>query len=119
MPDYTSAVDMWSVGCIFAELYTREPILKGNTDLIHLTNIIKMVGSPAEAIWPGFEKLPGYEKHREHLAGSRRDNLKQHFSKSGFFFSFSLIATVEISKYASDFAYPLKTKKKVDGRRCD
>ena len=80
-PDYTSAIDIWSVGCIFAELYTREPILKGDTDLMHLTNIIKLVGSPAEAIWPGFESLPGYEKYRDRLAGSRQDNLKLRFQK--------------------------------------
>lgn len=32
--DYDSSVDLWSVGCIFAELLVRNPILQGRTEVV-------------------------------------------------------------------------------------
>lgn len=34
--DYGASVDMWSVGCVFAELLTGKPILQGRTEVINL-----------------------------------------------------------------------------------
>jgi hypothetical protein len=38
---YNKAIDMWGAGCIMAELWTREPILKGNNFLNHVFLFIK------------------------------------------------------------------------------
>jgi len=44
--EYTSAIDIWSVGCIFAELIARRPIFPGK-DYIHQLNLItRIMGSP-------------------------------------------------------------------------
>ncbi|EJD47894.1 Pkinase-domain-containing protein [Auricularia subglabra TFB-10046 SS5] len=57
---YSSAVDMWSVGCIFAELMLRVPFLAGDTDIDQLKTIFRALGTPTEADWPGYTKLPDY-----------------------------------------------------------
>ncbi|KAL1880485.1 hypothetical protein VTK73DRAFT_5872 [Phialemonium thermophilum] len=55
---YGRAVDMWSVGCIFGELLTREPLLQGKNEVDELTRIFELCGVPTEASWPGFRRLP-------------------------------------------------------------
>lgn len=56
---YTPAIDLWSAGCIMGELMQHKPLLPGNTDQEQLDYIIKLLGTPNETIWPGFNKLPG------------------------------------------------------------
>ncbi|CAO3658359.1 unnamed protein product [Rhizopus stolonifer] len=56
--EYTTAIDMWSVGCIFAELVNNEPLLSGRSELDQLDKIFKLLGSPSEEIWPGYSELP-------------------------------------------------------------
>ncbi|KAL5877714.1 hypothetical protein ACKVWC_006863 [Pyricularia oryzae] len=55
---YGQAVDMWSVGCIFGELLTREPLLQGKNEVDELTKIFELCGVPTEESWPGFRRLP-------------------------------------------------------------
>lgn len=46
--EYTSSIDVWSVGCIFAELLGRKPLFPGK-DYVHQLNLItKMIGSPSD-----------------------------------------------------------------------
>merc|ERR1719335_1106836 len=46
--DYTAAIDVWSVGCIFAELLGRKPLFPGK-DYVHQLNLITdVIGSPDE-----------------------------------------------------------------------
>lgn len=59
---YGAALDMWSVGCIFAELFLREPILQGQDELDQLNRIFKLLGTPTEESWPGWNKLPNAQK---------------------------------------------------------
>ncbi|KAH7289397.1 hypothetical protein KP509_31G073600 [Ceratopteris richardii] len=44
--DYTSAIDVWSVGCIFAELLGRKPIFPGKDYLHQLKLILNTIGTP-------------------------------------------------------------------------
>ena len=47
--EYTSAIDVWSVGCIFAELLGRKPLFPGK-DYVHQLNLItRVIGSPEES----------------------------------------------------------------------
>ena len=57
---YGPAIDMWSVGCIFAELLLRVPYLPGNSDIEQLSRIFTARGTPTEATWPGVSSLPDY-----------------------------------------------------------
>lgn len=59
---YTPAIDMWSVGCILAELYKKTPLLPGQTDIEQLAIVIRTLGTPTEETWPGLSHLPDYNK---------------------------------------------------------
>lgn len=55
---YTTAVDMWGVGCVFAELFTRKPILVGVSDANQAQIIFELVGPPNRDTWPDAGLLP-------------------------------------------------------------
>eukprot|EP00959_Pyramimonas_sp_CCMP1952_P433559 9079085-Pyramimonas_sp.AAC.1 len=59
---YSTAVDIWSLGCIMAELLSKEPLLNGRTEIEQLDKMFKLLGTPNEKIWPGFSKLPAVSK---------------------------------------------------------
>ena len=44
--EYTKAIDIWSVGCILAELLGRTPIFKGKHFLDQIERIIAIMGKP-------------------------------------------------------------------------
>ena len=54
---YTPAIDIWSLGCIFAELLLREPLLTGINELDQLDKIFRLLGMPSESSWPGWRTL--------------------------------------------------------------
>lgn len=55
---YGQAIDMWSIGCIFGELLTRDPLLQGKNEVEQLTKVFELCGIPTEETWPGFKRLP-------------------------------------------------------------
>ncbi|KAI1705676.1 protein kinase domain-containing protein [Ditylenchus destructor] len=58
---YGPAVDVWSVGCILAELFVKKPIFQGNTEYTQLELISQVCGTPCPANWADVECLPQYE----------------------------------------------------------
>jgi len=55
---YTQAVDLWSIGCIFAELLSRKPLFPGRSYLHQLQLVIGQLGTPnAESLTDVDEKL--------------------------------------------------------------
>lgn len=59
---YTSAIDMWSVGCIFGELLNKSPLFPGETDIEQLAIVLRHLGSPTSETWPELNLLPDYNK---------------------------------------------------------
>ena len=57
---YGNKVDIWSIGCVFAELVLGKPLFKANNELGTLSNIIENIGCPNEDNWPGVSQLPNY-----------------------------------------------------------
>jgi len=57
---YGTAIDIWAVGCIFAELMLRTPYFAGDSDIDQLSKIFAALGTPTEEIWPGMTSLPDY-----------------------------------------------------------
>lgn len=45
--DYTSDIDVWSAGCVLAELMLGQPIFPGNSGVDQLVEIIKVLGTPS------------------------------------------------------------------------
>ena len=54
---YSTPVDMWSVGTIFAELARKQPLFPGDSELQQLLHIFKLLGTPSESVWPGVTRL--------------------------------------------------------------
>ncbi|KAH7432621.1 hypothetical protein KP509_07G031100 [Ceratopteris richardii] len=69
---YGPAVDMWSVGCIFAELLCGKPILPGKNEVEQLNKIFELCGSPEESTWPGVSKLPWFVQFKPARSMKRR-----------------------------------------------
>ncbi|KAE8663737.1 Cyclin-dependent kinase B1-1 [Hibiscus syriacus] len=54
---YSTAVDMWSVGCIFAEMVRRQALFPGDSEFQQLLHIFRLMGTPTEKQWPGVTAL--------------------------------------------------------------
>ncbi|KAA8547048.1 hypothetical protein F0562_003477 [Nyssa sinensis] len=76
---YTSAVDMWAVGCIFAELLTLKPLFQGQEvkatpnpfQLDQLDKIFKVLGHPTQEKWPTLVNLPHWQSDLQHIQGHK------------------------------------------------
>jgi len=58
---YSTSVDIWSVGCIFAEMVNARPLFPGASDADQLVKIFKILGTPTPATWPEVTQLPDYK----------------------------------------------------------
>lgn len=68
---YTPAIDMWAVGCIFAELLSLRPIFKGEEAKMdnkktvpfqrnQMQKIVDIMGLPTKERWPYLTSMPDY-----------------------------------------------------------
>ncbi|KAF2194036.1 Pkinase-domain-containing protein [Zopfia rhizophila CBS 207.26] len=58
---YSTGVDMWSVGCIFAEMCTRKPLFPGDSEIDEIFKIFRILGTPTEQDWPGVTSFPDFK----------------------------------------------------------
>jgi cell division cycle 2-like protein len=56
--NYSTEIDIWSLGCIFGELLIKEPILQGKNEVDELSKIFALCGLPTDKTWPAFYRLP-------------------------------------------------------------
>ncbi|XP_072162606.1 cyclin-dependent kinase 11B [Bemisia tabaci] len=55
--EYSTKIDMWSVGCIFAEFLTMEPLFQGKNECNQIHKIFEVLGTPNDTIWPGYSQF--------------------------------------------------------------
>ncbi|XP_066304137.1 cyclin-dependent kinase 1-like [Branchiostoma lanceolatum] len=60
-PRYSTPVDIWSIGTIFAEMATKRPLFHGDSEIDQLFRIFRTMGTPTDDIWPGVTQLPDYK----------------------------------------------------------
>jgi len=60
--NYSTQVDIWSVGCIFAEMVNGRPLFPGISENDQLMKIFKLLGTPTTKAWPGLSELPEYKE---------------------------------------------------------
>ncbi|XP_029465612.1 cyclin-dependent kinase 1 [Rhinatrema bivittatum] len=58
---YSTPVDMWSIGTIFAEMATKKPLFHGDSEIDQLFRIFRALGTPNNDIWPDVESLQDYK----------------------------------------------------------
>lgn len=62
---YSTPVDIWSVGCIFAEMANGRPLVAGTSEEDQLDRIFRLLGTPKPARdFPGIVDLPEYSPDR-------------------------------------------------------
>jgi len=49
--NYSSPIDVWAVGCIMAELYTRRPLFPGNSEIDQIYKVCSVLGTPSNSDW--------------------------------------------------------------------
>lgn len=62
---YGPGVDIWALGCIFAELLMRKPWFVGESDVEVLSKIFAALGTPTDPDWCGLKNMPGFIKFQE------------------------------------------------------
>ncbi|KAF2154923.1 Pkinase-domain-containing protein [Myriangium duriaei CBS 260.36] len=60
---YNTSIDIWSAGCIMAEMYTGRPLFPGTTNEDQLQKIFRLMGTPSERSWPGISQFPEYKSN--------------------------------------------------------
>ncbi|KAF2670283.1 Pkinase-domain-containing protein [Microthyrium microscopicum] len=80
---YTPAIDLWAVGCIFAELLSLRPIFKGEEAKMdnkktvpfqrnQMQKIVEILGMPSKEQWPLLTSMPEYQHLMNLPAGNSR-----------------------------------------------
>ncbi|KAG8177058.1 hypothetical protein JTE90_024945 [Oedothorax gibbosus] len=59
--EYSTPVDIWSLGCIFAEMLTRRPLFPGDSEIDQLFRVFRTLGTPDEVSWPGCTAMADYK----------------------------------------------------------
>lgn len=77
---YSTAVDIWSIGCIFAEMVTGKPLFPGDSEIDLLFKIFSLLGTPDEYVWPGVTSLPDFNPV---IPKFKRQSITEMFSSSG------------------------------------
>ena len=54
-------MDVWSVGCIFAEMINHAPLFPGDSEIDELFKIFRTLGTPDDVNWPQVSVLPDYK----------------------------------------------------------
>lgn len=55
---YGPSIDVWSCGCILAELFLKRALFQASAELAQLDAISRVCGTPNPTIWPAVIKLP-------------------------------------------------------------
>ncbi|OIW19831.1 hypothetical protein TanjilG_24544 [Lupinus angustifolius] len=76
--EYTSAIDVWSVGCILGEIMTREPLFPGKDYVHQLRLITELVGSPDDASL-GFLRSDNARRYFRQLPQYRKQTFSARF----------------------------------------
>lgn len=84
---YSTSVDIWSIGCIFAEMVNGSPLFPGSSEDTQLDTIFKILGTPNEESFPGISELPNwtnvYKSQYLCSSGGLRQQLAPSLNQSG------------------------------------
>lgn len=59
--NYSTSIDIWSIGCIFVEMLNLKPLFPGSSEQDQLKKIFKIMGTPDPNVWTGLTELPEWK----------------------------------------------------------
>ena len=59
---YSTGVDIWSLGCIFVEMITKNALFPGDSEIDQLFRIFRTLGTPNERVWPKISSLKDWNR---------------------------------------------------------
>ena len=68
---------MWSVGTIFYEMAHRRPLFQGDSEISQIFKIFKILGTPNEETWQGFEDLPQMQMQFPKFKADGPENIRK------------------------------------------
>ncbi|KAK5781602.1 cyclin-dependent serine/threonine protein kinase SGV1 PWA37_004496 [Arxiozyma heterogenica] len=98
---YTTAVDIWGVGCVFAEFFEKKPILQGTSDIDQGHVIFKLMGTPTEEDWRMAKYLPGKELLVTNYKSTLRERFGKYLDNTGLNFLEKLLALDPMKRYTT------------------
>jgi len=82
--NYSTPIDMWSIGCIFAEMKKGKPLFTGKTPDQQLMSIFKGLGTPTPEVYPKIVELPQYRDDFPKYPGKDLSVLVQGLEEEGY-----------------------------------
>jgi serine/threonine protein kinase len=80
---YSLPVDMWSTGCIIAEMATGGPLFAGDSEIDTIFKIFQKLGTPSEEMWPGIGELPDFKPTFPRWPGKSWSNIRNTAAQVG------------------------------------
>ncbi|KAI8999524.1 kinase-like domain-containing protein [Gaertneriomyces semiglobifer] len=108
---YGTPVDMWGFACVFAELWDRRAVFRGDTEVQIMDKILTICGTPTKDDWPDFVSLTEQVnvKPKEHERKVRETWIPERFDYTTIEFIDSLFilnpATRPTAEQALEHAY--------------
>ncbi|CAG9318449.1 unnamed protein product [Blepharisma stoltei] len=80
---YSVPVDIWSVGCIFAEMVQKRPLFTGDSEIDQLFKIFKVLGTPTDQVFPGVTSFADFKPTFPKWRGESLRTLVPNISEDG------------------------------------
>ena len=98
---YTTAVDIWGIGCVLAEFFEKKPILQGTSDIDQGHVIFKLMGTPTEEEWKLARYLPGAQLTKTEYKSTLKDRFGKYLNETGLKFLSKLLALDPYKRYTA------------------
>ncbi|DBA04088.1 TPA: hypothetical protein N0F65_009435 [Lagenidium giganteum] len=105
---YSTAVDMWSVGCIFAELVLMKPLFPGRGEIDQMDQIFSLLGSPSTDNWPGLADLPNAQNIK--WKWQKESRLREKFPRTASFAGGNALSNAGLDLLSKLLAYDPKQR---------
>ncbi|WLF79829.1 serine/threonine protein kinase, CMGC, CDC2/CDK sub [Lodderomyces elongisporus] len=92
--DYGREVDIWGVGCLLVELYSKMAVFRGMDEISQLAKIYNIMGTPTYEQWPQVDQLPWFEmlKPKINVAPKFQQKYAEIMTHDAFFLAEKLLS---------------------------